>query len=210
MGQHEEWPGGASGRRQRSATGPNEPGFFLTACNGGRSRSTRALPRRARAAGQLCLRAPPAGGDPPLQGRGEHRRALAWAAVRGRSARYDRQRPMGFQIRHGAFPQLVQRLGGTLLPASGESEVGRGRVSVGDVAVLLIAYYRSSDAWKRGYRGGRPDQTVSLRGVPPAQCSELEALLLRKRELQDLIPGPRGGSGARAASTSRDRRSGED
>ena len=98
----------------------------------------------------------------------------------------------------------------TLLPAPAPSEVGRGRVSVGDVAVLLIAYDRSGGAWRRGYRGRRSDQTVSLRGVPPAQCRELEAQLLRRRELQDLLPGSRSSSGSGAALTSRDRRSGED
>ena len=116
---------------------------------------------------------------------------------------------MGFEIRNGAFPQLVQRLGGALVPASGDFEVGRGRVSVGDVAVLLIAYDRSGNAWKRGYCGRRPNETVSLRGVPLAQCRELEALLLRRREVQDLLAGSRRSSGSLAASTSKDRRSGE-
>jgi hypothetical protein len=106
---------------------------------------------------------------------------------------------MSLPNRPGALPQLVQRLGGTLQPASGDSEVGRGRVCIGNSAVLLIAYDRSSDAWNRGYRGRRPEQTVSVRGVRPEQSRQLESLLLQRRDVQDLLARPRRERPARPA-----------
>jgi len=84
---------------------------------------------------------------------------------------------MALQIRNGSFEELARRLGGVPVAGSGEGEIGRARVMLEGGPVLLIAYDRSSDARNRGYRGRKPDQTVSVRGAPPEECSKLEALL---------------------------------
>lgn len=74
--------------------------------------------------------------------------------------------------------------------------------------MLLIAYHRSEGAGRGGYRGSRPFETVSVRGVRTDRCNELERLLLRRPEVGKLLPGSRGGSKPRAGLTPGDQHRG--